>query len=72
MKPQRLVMSMVPNKSYLEGYNAALDATEAHQKKVEALLLKVLNAGWPTRCNAVSEETEQSLRTEVAELLELG
>ncbi len=44
MKPQRLVMSVAPNKSYLEGYNSALDATEDHHKKLEDGLRKLLDA----------------------------
>jgi hypothetical protein len=69
MKPQRLVMSMVPNKSYLQGYNTCLDDTEAYQEKVAALMLKVLNAGFPA---GRATDEEMALRTEVAELLELG
>jgi hypothetical protein len=61
MKPQRLVMSMAPNKSYLQGYNTALDATEDHHKELEMMLRKVLSATQPKvdtpeeavlRCNA--------------------
>ncbi len=71
MKPQRLVMSMAPNKSYLQGYNTALDDTEAYQEKVKALMLKVLNAGFPHKKDGYATVETVALRTEVAELLEL-
>lgn len=42
-KPERIVMSMAPNKSYLEGYNCALDACEAYQNHLVDLLSQMID-----------------------------
>ena len=65
MKPQRLAMSMAPNKAYLEGYNSALDATEAHQKELEDMLRKLLDAATPK----VDTPEEVVLRCKAYELI---
>ena len=65
MKPQRLAMSMAPNKSYLDGHNSALDATEAHQKELEDMLRKLLD-GTTTK---VDTPEEVVLRCKAYELI---
>lgn len=47
MKPTRLVMSMVPNKSYLEGYNQCVEDTDEYRDEVRDLLMKVLETHYP-------------------------
>lgn len=53
-KPQRLVMSMAPNKHYCEGYNSALDATVAYQEALEDVLRKLLD-GTTTKVDTPEE-----------------
>ena len=65
MKPQRLAMSMAPNKSYLEGHNSALDAAEAHQTELEDMLRKLLDGSGPK----VDTPEEVVLRCKAYELL---
>lgn len=50
MKPTRLVMSMVPNKSYLEGYNQCVEDADRYSDEVKDLLLKVLKTHCPVDC----------------------
>lgn len=46
-KPRRLVMSMVPNKDYLHGYNQCVEDTEEYRDEVRDLLIKVLETHYP-------------------------
>lgn len=69
-KPQRLVMSMAPNKSYLEGYNAALDATEAYRNEATQLLTQLLNLkGMPPKEVSLYQPLCEFMRDEITHIM---
>ena len=64
-RPERKVMSMVPNRSYLEGYNDCVEETTAYCERLEDMLRRVLDAQTPK----VDTPEERVLRAQAFELL---
>jgi len=65
-KPNKIVMSMSPNMSYLEGYNSAIDSCEAYQNHLVDLLSQVMKKHCPVDC---SDFMDPLLKQEVEKVL---
>jgi len=68
-RPERKVMSMVPNKSYLEGYNDCVEEMTRYDSEISQLLKDVLQVGWTGRNHPDNDALIVNLKARVTDFL---